>query len=266
MDRILSVAPLSAPGVNIFAFLDGAASAGFDHVGLRLKKPEPTPALEPVMSDAGLQKRLADHVLNLNLKVLEFEAFWINPDFDIEAFKPCVELAAQLSPRYLLAVGNDPDQARLRDNFCKTVELGQDAGMRTALEFISYTAVKNLQDAQRLITTSETDAGLLVDALHLSRAGGSPVQIQELSDDAVCMLHFCDARKDVPVSIAGKREEARGDRLVPGEGSLPLGELVAAAPANTPIEIECPVLALKGRPVAETLAQLRRATLSIIST
>lgn len=43
LNRVLSVAPMTASGVGAFEFVEAAAKAGFKHVGIRLKTPTPGP-------------------------------------------------------------------------------------------------------------------------------------------------------------------------------------------------------------------------------
>src|SRR5207253_7712709 len=53
---------------------------------------------------------------------------------------------------------------------------------------------------------------------------------------------ICDASADMPgpTDTPALIREARTGRLLPGEGVLPLAELVAALPAGAPLAIEAP--------------------------
>ena len=53
--------------------------------------------------------------------------------------------------------------------------------------------------------------------------------------------------------------EARTGRLLPGEGVLPLGELVAALPAGLPLAIEAPCRATADLPALERARRAYRA-------
>ncbi len=261
MTRILSAAPLCTPHAPVLDFLDAAAASSFSHVGIRLKEPQPSSALHKIMQTPETRRSLVRRVKDLGLKVLEVEAFWINEDFDIDVFKTCMEVAEQLTPHVFLVVGNDTDGGRLLDNFCRVVELGNSAGMRTGIEFIPYTAVKTLHEAQALIDASGTDAGHVVDTLHLSRSGGSPGDIKCVPEGDVCMFHICDAPARSPETDAEKRTEARSNRLAPGTGELPLREIIDMAPADTPLEVECPMRVFEDLPPREILARLRKAVI-----
>ncbi|MBN3728472.1 sugar phosphate isomerase/epimerase, partial [Burkholderia sp. Ac-20379] len=51
---------------------------------------------------------------------------------------------------------------------------------------------------------------------------------------------FCDAAATAPASTAAISEEARFDRLLPGEGGLPLQAFVQALPPGIPLALEVP--------------------------
>lgn len=264
MSRIISAAPLCTPHTPVLDFLDAAVKGGFDHVGIRLKEPQPGTRLHSIMETRQSRNTLVRRVKDLGLKVLEVEAFWINPDFDFDSFKICVDVAFELQPKFLLVVGNDPDAGRMRDNFCRTEELGKSAGMRTVVEFIPYTALSTMHEAQALIEASGTNAGHLIDTLHVSRSGGTSSEVAALPGSNVCMFHICDASAKVPATVDEKRAEARGNRLPPGEGALPLREIINAAAADTPVEVECPVKAFNSLDPLEIMTRLRKSTLDCL--
>ncbi len=265
LNRVLSVAPMTASGVGAIEFVEAAAKAGFEHVGIRLKTPTPGPALEPEMTDNRLRRRLVKCIHDTRLKVLEVEAFWISPDFDIEFVKPAIETAALLEAKFILIVGNDPDLSRFQINFSRLSELVRSHHMRVALEFISFVAVNNLEMALKTIHLSDnSDVGLLIDALHLARSGGRPVDLVGIPSGKFHFLHLCDATDESPKSLPELRREAREARLLPGLGSLPLQELLNTVPPDTPVEIECPTKANAHLSALEKLILARQAALDVL--
>ena len=265
LNRVLSVAHLTAPGVGAIEFVEAAAKAGFEHVGIRLKTPTPGSALEPEMADNRLRRRLVKRIRDTRLKVLEVEAFWISPDFDIEFVKPAIETGALLEAKFILVVGNDPDLSRFQINFGRLSELVRSYDMRVAFEFIPYVAVNSLEMAVKTIHLSDdSNDGLLIDALHFARSGGKPADLAGIPPGKFHFLHLCDATDESPKSLPELRREAREARLLPGFGSLPLHELLHAVPPDTPIEIECPTKANAHLPALEQLALARQATLDVL--
>jgi sugar phosphate isomerase/epimerase len=260
------VAPLTAFGASVFDFVDSAARAGFDHVGLRLKTPTPGTAREPVMGDGADRRKLVRHVRDAALSVLQVEAIWISPDFDLGAVKATVDLAAELGAKYLLAVGDDEDPSRLAGNLERVVRLAEQAGMRVALEFMPYASVATLPNALGIVNAFQRDSlGLVVDALHLARSKATPADLGGLPAGKLFFLHLCDGSADGPIGRSALREEARTGRLLPGHGHLPLADLIAMAPAGTPVELECPVWELRNLPTETRLRKTREAILPLVS-
>jgi hypothetical protein len=60
--------------------------------------------------------------------------------------------------------------------------------------------------------------------------------------------------------------EARYGRLYPGEGELPLRELLEAVPTDIPLSVEAPCLARAGRSSAERADEVARCTRRLLET
>ena len=132
--------------------------------------------------------------------------------------------------------------------------------LRLALELMPYTAVNSLAKADRMIAACpEGDPGLLIDALHLARAGGSPAEVARIPGERIAYLQLCDAPA-VPPAGTSLREESLSARLYPGAGALPLMELMDALPPGIAVDVETPVRADRGLPPAERAALALSAT------
>jgi len=72
---------------------------------------------------------------------------------------------------------------------------------------------------------------------------------------------ICDAGPDMPGpgDTPALIREARTGRLLPGEGVLPLAELIAALPATVPLAIEAPNRATADLPAVERAKRAYRA-------
>ena len=101
------------------------------------------------------------------------------------------------------------------------------------------TEVKTVGDAVRLIADSgANNAVITVDAVHLARSGGSPADIAALDPALIGYLQLCDGPAVMPPESF--LWEAGTERLLPGDGELPLRELAAAVPTGTVIGVEAP--------------------------
>jgi len=120
-------------------------------------------------------------------------------------------------------------------------------------------------DADAIVARAAHPAGgVLVDALHLCRSGGSPADVAPLAranPRRYPYLQLCDAPLVAPAGgERGLYAEAVAGRLAPGEGELPLRELLDAMPAGVPLSIETPVAAIAHLPPVERARHAMAAT------
>ena len=235
---LLSLAHLTVIDADPVTLIDAGAATGFDAVGLRIVPPLPTDTIIPVIGDPPLQRRIKARMQETGLSILDVEAIWLMPHTDIAAVEPALDVAADLGAKYVLTVGHDPDWGRMTANLARLCESANARGLRVMLEFIPYSHVRNLEEAHKLLAAAApANAGLLVDAIHLSRSGGSPIDLAQYDASLFSYMHLCDVQR-APPPPEGLRAEARGGRLYPGEGELWLTEFVAAFPPDTPIVVE----------------------------
>jgi sugar phosphate isomerase/epimerase len=78
---------------------------------------------------------------------------------------------------------------------------------------------------------------------------------------------ICDAGPDMPAptDTPSLIREARTGRLLPGEGVLPLAELVAALPPDVPLAIEAPCRATAELPALERAKRAYQALSALVS-
>jgi len=78
------------------------------------------------------------------------------------------------------------------------------------LEFLPYSQIRSLAEAVAMLgDVSPANAGVLVDALHLSRSGGSPADLAQYDPALFSYMHLCDAPA-IPPTPEGVRSESRG--------------------------------------------------------
>ncbi|MGV6871830.1 sugar phosphate isomerase/epimerase family protein [Pseudochelatococcus sp. B33] len=227
--------------------IEAAAAGGFTHCGIRLVAPNPGDPLIDVLSEPGAIDALRRRLSDSGVRLLDIEAIWLNEDIDVTTIVPALEAGARLGARYALVVGNDPDPSRLSSNFAALAALAKPLGLRIMLESITYCTINSLQAADALIRDSAApNAGLLIDTLQFFRSGAGVEQITLYDPSLFSYLQICDAPQAAPATLADRRREARENRLLPGDGELPLRELLDALPAGIPISLEAPTAALRG--------------------
>ena len=120
-----------------------------------------------------------------------------------------------------------------------------------SLEFMPYSAVRTIADAAAVLKAVDVpNLDVLVDALHLARSGGKPADLHVLKPQQIGVLQLCDAPAIGPPP-AQLRDESVNRRLYPGDGELPLDDLLAVVPADIVIELEIPCAEHASASIAE---------------
>lgn len=232
----LSLAAATILDADHVTAVDVARAAGFDALGLRWDV-----AADREVSPERLRRSIDD----AGLRLLDLEVVRLDPNTPFDEHRRLIEIAAQLRPAWLVTVSHHPDPCRTRDELLLLAESIAPFGCSISLEFMAFTAIATLAEALSIAAAARADGGhnigVLVDALHLDRSGGAPADLRGTSDGDLSYLQLCDvltkpsrARHD-PEQLAF---EARNLRRFPGEGTLPLADLVAQVPAVMPLSVE----------------------------
>lgn len=263
--RPLAVAHLTAIELSPCELIDAAAEAGFEAVCLRLL---PAGRVDPTRTDPGPLAETRSRLDHHGLGVIDVEVIRLRPSLDLDAIAPAIEAAATIGARHLLAIGEDGEDEQLAEQLHALCLRAAPLGLRPMLEFIPFTVVRTVRQAAAIVRAADHPAaGVLVDPLHLQRSGGSPAQVQALArshPELFPYAQLCDARLAAPRGGA-LYEEAVTDRLLPGDGQLPLRELLDALPAQAPLSVETPVKALAALPPSERVARAGQAVRSWLS-
>jgi sugar phosphate isomerase/epimerase len=233
--RILSLAAGTILDVGPAAAVDVAADAGFASVGVWFDAATWTKAVA-----ADVRSRADARGMTL----LDIEPIMLTPEGSSTADngEAIVDAAQLIGARNILVASRDPDDARVAARLHALAERLDGTDIRLVLEFLPILAVRTLPQALSIVEAAEHPRlGVLIDALHLSRAGHSPTDLAGLDPALFPYLQLCDARASTEPSpnpnMPPLLYEALHGRLLPGEGSLPLHELLQAIP-NVPISLE----------------------------
>ena len=109
------------------------------------------------------------------------------------------------------------------------------------MEFGRFTKVPDIAAALRIIAAvSLPNARLLIDPLHLFRSGGAVADVAAVQSSLFAYAQFYDAPPGGPDpdDFHAIRAEALDGRVLPGDGVLPLGDLLGALPSGLPLSVE----------------------------
>lgn len=232
MMPMLSLAAGVLPEHTPETAIHAAAAAGYDAVGIWLE-----PDLWTDARAHDIRRRAADR----GLRILDTEVFWIRPGPLDPLMLRGIDLAMILETPNILVVSSDPDIDATAEKFGRLCDHAAPAGINVSLEFGRFTDIATLAIAQRVVAAANRPNGrILLDPIHLSRSGGQPDDLRAVPAQLFAYAQFCDAGPDAPPMMdrAAIRAEAIDGRLLPGDGVLPLGAIIAALPPGLPLSIE----------------------------
>lgn len=245
MNRII-IAPTTLQDTAPIEYIEATIAAGYDGIGLRVHRSPGLP-FHPVVGGAGLIREMKSRIADAGLEVFDLYSFYLQPDTDVASFAPALELGASFGAKYATVMGADEDWSRQRDNFVKTCDLAKQFGLVCSLEFAVIRPLATLPQTVRLIEESKREAVMCIDPLHLARSGGSPADVKALPAKYFPYAQISDgilAPGEPNPALFGKL--GLGQRAMPGEGNLPLREVIAALPQGIPLSVEIPHSLSKG--------------------
>lgn len=266
MTGLLGVAHLTALDLAPPEFIETAAAAGFDAVGLRLRAVTETTPGYPLMDDPALMRATRAASRATGLPVTDIEFVKMTPDLDPGSLRGLLDAGADLGARHLITAPYDPDLARLSDRLGALAEIAADRGIGLVLEFFPWTVVPDLACALRVVGAAGPGLGVLVDSLHFDRSSSSLAMLAQMPATRLPFVHLCDAPRRASYTEAELLHTARAERMPPGEGEIDLREFLAALPGAPRIVAEVPMTAMAAdlghRAVLERVARACRAVMA----
>ena len=236
-----------------------ARAAGFGFVGLRLHPVAPG-QLHWLPDAAGLRE-LRQVMAGEGIGLHDIETVVVDAAFDPEALIPALDAAAALGARRVNACADRFDA--LPDRFARLCHLAGERGLGVDVEPMAWRGIDTPAACLDLIAQSgAANAGYLVDTLHHVRCGGTPADLAATDPGRIVSAQLCDAPAVPPEGTEARIAEARGRRLIPGEGGLPLADLIAALPPQTVLSVELP--SDDPRPPLERARAIHRATTALL--
>lgn len=249
--NLLSLAYLTVDGAAPIDHLEAAAAGGFDAAGLRIVPPSHLAIDYGVIGNPARIREINRARERTGVGVLDIEVFTLNADTDVARWLPALETSAEIGASFVQAVSEDSDTRRAADRFAALCDAAAQFGLRVSLEFMRFRQLRTIEAAHALVTAAgRSNGGVLVDALHLDRSGGTPAAVAALPPARIAYMQLCDAPAEAP-RLEDLAHESRTARLPPGEGELPLDELFDALPDDIPISVEVPRSIDTGRSAKE---------------
>jgi sugar phosphate isomerase/epimerase len=219
-----------------------ASRTGYWAVGLRLHPAAPGALCYAMTAGSPALQDVKARMRDTGVRIYDVEFVPLTPDLDIRSLLPTLETAAELGAERLNVSGDDADFARLSGKLAGLAELANEYGLTVDLEFMRWRAVGTLAQAIDVARHSgAANVSVLLDALHLFRSGGRVSDVSKLPLGMTRAVQLCDAPRIGPSHDSGLMDEARGRRLAPGLGELPVRALVESLPDDIDMAVEVPL-------------------------
>jgi sugar phosphate isomerase/epimerase len=243
MQRI-SIEFITAFGMPPVDFVHLAADIGCRDIGMALAPMFASPLGYPAWSlrgDRALQREVITALQERDVSISLGEGFLIWPGADVRDCGPDLDTMCELGAQCINMCSIDPDLGRSFDQCAALAEMADARGVPATLEFGPIFAIADLSTAFSVLRHAGRPAfRLLIDTLHLARASLGPTDIAALPPDTIGYAQLCDAK--LAFTQQSYLDEARFERLVPGDGELPLVDIVAALPTDIVLGLEIPRL------------------------
>jgi sugar phosphate isomerase/epimerase len=262
--RHLSLGYLTVMDVSPAETVSVAAATGYDGISLAIgssflpARMRMDRTLQSVIEDADLRRDTVRRARDTGVSLDQMEGFILHPEVDLARWRMALDLTAEMGIPQIAAFDADFDRTRASDNLAALCEMAAERGLGVCLEFHPKSPTNSVAETARLIETGKyRGLKILVDALHLARGGGTPADVAKVPQ----ALLDCAQMSDGPlVSESAKAYalEAMFNRQAPGEGELPLVDLIRAMPADGVLYLEVPQCHARDRGVSAA-ARAQRA-------
>ncbi|ELR85396.1 MULTISPECIES: sugar phosphate isomerase/epimerase family protein [Mycobacterium] len=246
----LALGMLSVFGLPPIEFVELAAELGCPRISAAIQGMPLVPLGYPAFSlkdDAALRKDLLAAMDDRGVTISLGDGFLVRPGADVDALRPDLDVMAELGVPRINVVSLDPDLPRTLDQFAALTELAAQRGIGTVVEPVPGLTIGDLPAGLAAADhVGRSEFRLLVDTMHLMRSGSGASELAAVDPGRIGYAQLNDTT--LRPRMDNYLEEAMFERLVPGEGDLPLRDILAALPADIVIEIEVPQrsLALAG--------------------
>lgn len=221
MTRLLSISAGVHPDLSPADMVSTAASAGWPACGIWFDG--------TTWSDrttAEVRRRLDD----TGIVALDVEPI-IPADGSDDHAARLVEAAARLGARFVLFTSRLKDHGATAARYAEVCAMAEPHGITVVCEFLPIFPLSSIAIADQVVSgVRSKNTGILVDNLHLSRSGGSVDDVRRLGTDRFPYLQIADAPSERPADMGALFDEALNGRLLPGDGDLPIADLLDAVP------------------------------------
>ena len=191
------------------------------------------------LGDTSLRRRMVSALTDRGVSISLGEGFIVSPGTGLLDDLASLDLIAELGAARVNAVTMDPDLHRSFDQFAAFAEVVAARGMETTMEFAKSLTITDLDTALDAVRhVGRPDFRLLIDTMHVVRSGATASDLTALDPSLIGYVQLCDSTLR---QVGAAYRDDSSDRSIPGEGELPLVEILLALPMGLPIGVEVPM-------------------------
>jgi sugar phosphate isomerase/epimerase len=233
-------------GAHPLHFIRTAAAAGCTYVSLRPAQLPHAPAGSPpysLLDDPNLRGEVVSTLEEHGVGIGLFDGLGVAEGQSVERHGRSLELMPELGVTRVNTVSRDPDLARTTDEMGRLVQMAAEYDITVTVEPCPPLTVGTLAQALAVIDqVALPNFKLLIDTMHVSRSGEASM-VSDLDPDLVDYVHICDGPMAMPANAQQYLDEARNERMIPGEGEMPLVEILSGLRPDVIVSTEVPLSA-----------------------
>ena len=236
----LGIEHLSVSGLSPVEHVHLAADLGCDCISILLYGEDDAHSPYNVLRhDRALRADMLAVMRDRAVAISMGEGCLVSPGVDMRDFASNMDVMRDLGVEQLNTMSLDPDEGRALDQFAIFAEMAAERGMASTIEFCPALPVGSLDSALAAIRhVGRADFRLLLDTMHLGRSGASPEKVAALDPALIGYVQLCDAPRQSPLDYM---TEATFERMVPGQGDMPLREYLSVMPKDVTVSLEIPM-------------------------
>jgi len=193
--------------------------------------------------DARLRQHLLTAMDDRGVSISLGEGMVIVPDADVSGLAPDLDVMAELRVAQINTLSFDRDRNRTFDQLATLTEMAAERGMGTTIELAPGMTIGDPATVLAAIEhVGRPDLRLTVDTMHWARSGYGAVELYKLGPEKIGYVQLSDTT--LKARAKSYLQEAMYERMIPGDGELPLAEMLAAAPGDVVIGLEIPMRGL----------------------
>lgn len=213
-------------------FIYTAAKAGYDAVSLRTI-PLGLPGESPynLAQNPQLMRETRQALSETGIRYTDTEIARIADNIDVKDHEPAMAAAAEMGVTHVLTNIWIQDKECYTEQFIRLCELAAQYGQDVNVEFVTWASVSNLRQTKELLLASgRKNVGIVVDTLHFYRSRVTLSELEDCPKEWFHYAHLCDCGSEIPTEVEALVHTGRAERLYPGEGAVPIQDIISHIP------------------------------------